>query len=208
MKSSLLLTEFAVLFLALPILLFIDVITLPLWFILLICTLYCFCLLWIDRSFERKWLWNVDGLKKSFRPVMVRAIIAFAFLGVVFALMEPESLFAFMIEEPKTWMLVMVLYPLLSVLPQELIYRSFLTHRYREVFKSDRLRIHISALAFAFVHIIYMNYPAVFLTYGAGYLFARTYHESRSLLAVAFEHAVYGCFIFTIGLGKYFYLQL
>lgn len=208
MKRSFLIIEFVILFVVLPLLVLFEMTSLPLWLILLLCTLYCFSMLWLDCGFDRRCLWNTEGLKERVRPIIIRAIIAFAFLGAVFAVMEPEALFAFMIEQPQIWLVVIVLYPMLSALPQELLYRAFFFHRYGKVFKSERLKIHISALAFAFVHIIYMNYPAVFLTYGAGYLFARTYHESRSLLAVSFEHALYGCFIFTIGLGKYFYLEI
>ena len=36
-------------------------------------------------------------------------------------------------------------------------------------------------------------------------MFATTYQRYRSLALVCLEHAIYGCLIFTLGLGWYFY---
>ncbi len=35
-------------------------------------------------------------------------------------------------------------------------------------------------------------------------MFAARYQQSRSLAASSFEHALYGCFLFTVGLGQFF----
>jgi hypothetical protein len=43
------------------------------------------------------------------------------------------------------------------------------------------------------------------LTFFGGYLFAYTYAKTRSLLLVSIEHALYGCLLYTIGLGRFFY---
>jgi hypothetical protein len=43
------------------------------------------------------------------------------------------------------------------------------------------------------------------MTLLGGTLFAFTYHRTRSLLACSVEHALYGCFVFTIGLEQLFY---
>jgi hypothetical protein len=37
-----------------------------------------------------------------------------------------------------------------------------------------------------------------------GLLFVSTYLRTRSLLAVVWEHALYGIALFTVGLGRYF----
>ena len=36
-------------------------------------------------------------------------------------------------------------------------------------------------------------------------LFAVTYHQTQSLLMTSVEHSLYGCLIFTVGLGPYFF---
>ncbi|WP_234730087.1 hypothetical protein [Acidocella facilis] len=43
------------------------------------------------------------------------------------------------------------------------------------------------------------------LTLAGGWLFARSYAATRSLTFSGVEHALYGCLVFTIGLGQYFY---
>jgi len=62
-----------------------------------------------------------------------------------------------------------------------------------------------SALAFGFVHIIFGNWISVGLSAVGGVLFAITYLQTGSLLAACVEHAIFGDFIFTIGLGEYFF---
>jgi membrane protease YdiL (CAAX protease family) len=43
------------------------------------------------------------------------------------------------------------------------------------------------------------------LTFVAGLLFAWRYQATGSLLVSSMEHALYGCYIFTVGLGELFY---
>jgi membrane protease YdiL (CAAX protease family) len=62
-----------------------------------------------------------------------------------------------------------------------------------------------SAVAFAFVHIIFRNPIAVSFTLVGGLLFAWRYQQTDSLFTSSLEHALYGCLMFTIGLGDYFY---
>jgi len=62
-----------------------------------------------------------------------------------------------------------------------------------------------SSLAFSFVHIIFGNWFAVGLCCLGGLLFSLTYQRSGSLLLASIDHAVFGNFIFTIGLGQFFH---
>jgi hypothetical protein len=39
-------------------------------------------------------------------------------------------------------------------------------------------------------------------------MFAFTYRTSKSLMVVFTEHMLYGNFIFTVGIGQYFYLPM
>jgi membrane protease YdiL (CAAX protease family) len=99
----------------------------------------------------------------------------------------------------------MVLYPLLSVCPQGIIYRGFFFARYRELFPSGMALLLASAAVFSFSHIIFRNPWSVLLTFIAGLLFAWRYEATGSLLAGNLEHALYGCYMFTVGLGALFY---
>ena len=54
-------------------------------------------------------------------------------------------------------------------------------------------------------HVVAHNVTALLLATAGGLLFASTYERRRSTLLVAAEHALYGDFIFTIGLGGLFH---
>jgi CAAX protease family protein len=77
--------------------------------------------------------------------------------------------------------------------------------RYHELVSSPAAVILLSAATFSFMHIIFRNPIAVALTFLGGILFAWRYHHSGSLAASTFEHALYGCLLFSLGLGEYFY---
>src|SRR5262249_50360457 len=102
------------------------------------------------------------------------------------------------------WLTVLLLYPVCSVLPQEVLYRRFLFARWRALGGSDAWALGASAAAFAGLHAIYGNVCAVTLTLVGGWFFADTYRRTGSLGLVCLEHALYGALIFTMGLGSYF----
>ncbi len=108
-------------------------------------------------------------------------------------------------NKPQLWLLIMVAYPVVSVWPQEVLYRAFFHHRYRAILPTPAGRIIVGALAFAFMHIVFLNWLAPVLTLPGALLFAWTYERSKSLAAVSIEHALWGCLAFTIGIGWYFY---
>lgn len=62
----------------------------------------------------------------------------------------------------------------------------------------------MSAVAFAYMHIVFRNWIAIVLAGLGGVLFASRYAQTRSLFTSCFEHALYGCWIFTVGLGRWF----
>jgi membrane protease YdiL (CAAX protease family) len=99
----------------------------------------------------------------------------------------------------------MILYPLLSVYPQELIFRTFFFHRYRQIFRQSWVLILASGLSFGLAHLFFANWIAPTLTLLGGLQFARTYDRTNSTLQAAIEHGLWGDLIFTIGLGWYFY---
>ncbi len=123
---------------------------------------------------------------------------------------SPELLLSFVRMRPGLWALVMLLYPVLSVYPQSLVYRAFLLHRYQPLFShAGSLApwglVLLSATAFSFMHLIFRNPIAPAMTFFGGILFAWRYQQTGSLAISSLEHALYGCLLFTVGLGQYFY---
>lgn len=150
--------------------------------------------------------WNAAGAKRDlWRILGLFAVLGGALTAATWVLV-PE-IGAMPREEPGAWLRMMVVYPLLSVIPQELIWRSLVYRRYRAVFTSDGAMLLASAAAFAWVHVLLENVLAVALCFVGGLLFGWTYRRTGSLAAASLEHALYGCLVFTIGLGSYFFLS-
>lgn len=167
--------------------------------------LYCFAVLRVTGAAPRP-LWQAAALnRRHLAPLLVRFALITLGLGMTAALLRPDLLFGFVRARPAFWAIVMILYPILSAIPQELIFRSFFFARYRSLFGTEAATIAVSAVAFAITHFIFQNWVAPLLTLAGGFMFARTYAATRSLALVSLEHALYGCMIFTLGLGSYFY---
>jgi len=165
----------------------------------------CTIALVLDRSFDRRQLWNAAELRRLWPTIGTRFAILGTAIAAFTALALPSFFLAFPRENPGIWAMVMVFYPLLSVYPQGVIYRAFVLHRYRPLVPSRTALIAVSAVAFGFMHVIFRNPIAVSMTIAGGLLFAWTHLRSRSLLVSSIEHALYGQLIFTVGLGWFFY---
>jgi uncharacterized protein len=147
--------------------------------------------------------WNTAGARAGIKSVLRRFIMMAILLTSFTIIHDFDRLFSFPLERPSMWLLVMFLYPLLSVWPQEIAYRTFFLQRYEPIFKMHTTLA--SALAFGYAHIVFGNWIAIVFCTCGGWLFADTYRRHRSLALVCVEHALYGCLIFTLGLGWYFY---
>ena len=137
--------------------------------------------------------------------ILAISLVAAALVAAAVRRLAPRLLFGFVKDDPDIWAVVMVLYPVLSVYPQGLIYRSFLMHRYAAIIRPGWPLIVLSAVAFAFMHLTFRNWFAVISTFLGGLLFAWRYQATGSLFTSVLEHALYGCWMFTIGIGGYFY---
>ena len=159
-----------------------------------------------SKSFDKTEFWNAKAINSK-NLIRISALFFPAVIIITAGtyILEPERFLQFMLTNTGMWVLVMIFYPILSVYPQELIYRSFIFHRYKNLFNNNIAMILASAVAFGYVHIIFNNWVAVILSTFGGLIFATTYHRFKSLGLVCIEHALYGCFIFTVGLGWYFY---
>jgi uncharacterized protein len=144
---------------------------------------------------------NKAALFKIFFRFIPLAIAATAFMLIVL----PESWLSLYRRSARLWLLVMLLYPLLSVLPQEIIYRVFMFDRYRSLFTKAQYWILASAIAFALAHLFLKNALAPLLSLLGGLIFASTYNQSRSLVLACIEHSLYGNLLFTLGMGQHFY---
>ena len=162
-------------------------------------------LLWDDtfrirREFSRGFTWRQCGF----------ILLTFVSLGgaIILAtyLVYPQRFLGFPRYATSIWLIVMILYPLLSVVAQELVFRTFFFHRYGPLFKEAKwLAVMTNGLLFGFAHIIFGNLIAVLGSAVIGFVLAYRYYETRSFWAVWFEHSLFGCLVFTVGLGGFFF---
>lgn len=120
-------------------------------------------------------------------------------LGVYFY--KPEWLFIAVREKPILWVKIFFIYSILSVYPQEVIYRVFFFARYERLFKDKRLLIIANGLFFATAHVFFNNGMVLFITFIGGMIFSYTYQKTRSTSMIFIEHTLYGYWIFTVGMG-------
>ena len=116
--------------------------------------------------------------------------------------MDYENLFIVVKTKPNLWVMILFIYSFFSVYPQELVYRTFFFQRYESLFRSHLLFVIVNAAIFSLAHIFFKNTLVMFLTFAGGILFALTFKKTKSTLLVSIEHAVYGCWLFTVGMGE------
>jgi uncharacterized protein len=206
-KKKRLFFEFSVLFVFIPIFLiplnsFMGRVIIP---ALLLTSFFVFRVLKKDLDFDKKALWKGQLTRKEITRIFLRFIPGAILLGLFTYLCSPDLFLTFPRKVPQFWIMVMILYPLVSVYPQELIFRTFIFYRYKLLFQKKYAMIIASAAAFGLYHLFFCNWIAPVLSLAGGFLFAGTYARTRSTAAVVLEHALWGDLIFTIGLGMYFY---
>ncbi len=126
------------------------------------------CLLGLRRepAFDRRQLWNPADFRRHLRAVALRFAVGGPLLLVVAWLALPDCWRSpLVLRHPRLWLLIILAYPLLSVYPQGIVYRSFLLHRYRRLFPGEWPIAIASAVAFALVHSVFHNWMAPALSW-------------------------------------------
>ena len=144
------------------------------------------------------------------RPELLRLGLQIAVAGALLALFvrawRPDWFLDLPLRRPSRWLLFLGLYPLLSVIPQELLFRAFLFHRYGALLRSPTACVLASSAAFGLAHAFYGSWLVVGLSTLGGIAFAWTFVRTGSLSLVVLEHSLYGILLFTLGLGRLFTL--
>ena len=198
--------EFAILFVLIPLLLFDFGTRLAIYLSLWAAGLYALAVLYRTPGFSWRKLWDGDGWSLSAKRI---AFIRFLVLAVLLAgatwLLVPLRFMRFPIDRFPLWCAVMVVYPILSIIPQELFFRSFYFARYRGVVAEKWAGILINGLLFGFSHIVLSNWVAPTFCASGGAIIAQSYRQHRSLKWAVIEHTFYGNWVFTVGIGYYFF---
>ena len=147
----------------------------------------------IKRSFD----WKFYCKQLCFRLSFI-ALLTILFM----CLTNRGSLFSVLLEKPKTWVIMLFVYSLFSVVPQEIIFRTLYFKRYKCLVRNQNLFILLNAVVFSLAHLFYKNTLVLLITFLGGLLFALTFKKTKSTILVSIEHAIYGCWLFTVGMGE------
>src|SRR5262249_10553786 len=148
--------------------------------ILWVIALFCVAFLLSDPSFDRAALWRLPVRHPHVTKMAIRYVVLATLLAVIVRVFSPPSLGRFPRRNPKFFALFVVAYPLLSALPQGIIWRVVLAHRYAPLFDGRTGLLVAGALAFALAHITFRNVIALVLTACGGALFLDTYLATGS----------------------------
>ena len=197
--------ELCALYLGLPLLLYTQRHALEGWImpILLLLAGGCTAVLWTDGSFKRKQLWNREAFRRHVRRTLVWFVPGAVLVGTTFAFLRPDLLWLLPQSQTGVWLMIMLTYPVFSVYPQEIVFRTFFFHRYHPLFPTIRTKVLASGVAFGLAHVVFANWTAPLMTTVMGVLFGVTYARTGSTLQASLEHGIWGWFAFTVGLGWY-----
>lgn len=198
--------EFAVIMVALPLVLYATGTRLGIYLSLWGAGLYAYFMLRRAPDFSFRKIWEGEAwAREAKRNLLLRFFVLAAVLAVLTLVLVPEKFFRFPLDRFPLWLAVMVLYPILSIVPQELFFRSFYFRRYGDIIPGKWPGILVNGLLFGFSHIVLNNWIAPTFCAVGGALFAYSYSQHRSLKWSVIEHTLYGCWVFTVGIGYYFF---
>ena len=157
-------------------------------------------ILYFDKSF------SFTSLRKKvdwkFIIIFSLMFLSLSFFYVI--LVDKDLLFIFPKTNFELWLLVILIYPFLSVIPQEIVYRVFFFQRYFPNERSFYFLTLLNMIVFSYGHIVFNNVHAILITAIVSPIFTYAYLK-KSFFTCIVLHALGGQIIFTLGLGKYFF---
>ena len=194
------LSELFILFIVFPIAMAVDF---PIWIKLATGILGFIYVIYIMLKVEKN-KFKISS-KINWKPFWKTTLLKLLFIAIVTFLYvwftDKNQLFVVVRSKPLLWVVILFVYSLLSVYPQELLYRTFFFQRYQSLVNNRKLFLFINAIIFSLGHMFFKNALVIVLTFLGGLLFAFSYNKTKSTLLVSIEHAIYGCWLFTIGMG-------
>jgi membrane protease YdiL (CAAX protease family) len=194
--------EFGVLFVGLPL---VMALALPpdwLWPVLFGMTAAALVLLGLTPGF--RWRELVAG-QIGWGRVALAALTTASVCALFVWWLVPQQALWLPRRAPGLWLAILGLYPFLSALPQELVFRALFFRRYGGLFPNRHGAVAANALVFALAHLMFWNWVALALCLAGGVLLAVAYLGPGGFREALLLHAVCGAIVFTSGLGAFFY---
>jgi hypothetical protein len=159
-----------------------------------------------DPTFDPADLYRLSLHDEYLHVVTGRFFVLAVPLLAVGRWLTPAEFLLFPRKQPGLWVMFAILYPVLSSVPQGILFRVYFVQTFGSLFETHGALVLAGAIVFSLGHLVFRNTPALIITACGGALFIDTYVHTHSMMLAAIEHGVYGTLAFTAGLGKYLYL--
>jgi len=190
--------ELTVLYLILPLLIIFNFVNLKYrWFLFAFIFVYIIVLINMMKPTLRDF--KILGIKIS-------KVLRLTFLYIIASLLILLILYfqnTISLNSLTFYLLVLIVYPLVSVPIQEIFFRFFYFHRYSNLTSQNTI-IFLNILLFAFYHKIYGGWISVILSFAGGIIITFIYLKYNSYWWACICHGILGIIVFVTGLGKYF----
>jgi len=193
--------ELAVLFVGLPLIMAFAIDPTRMWTVLISSGVLALILLHYTDEFR----WG-DLLRGGidWKQTAALGVVTLIAATILCWVLLPDRLFILLLEMPLFLPILAIAYPIILVLPQELIFRPLFFKRYGHLFGTENIAIFANAVLFSFAHLMYFHWVVFLMTFIGSFIFARAYLRGSFPQAMA-DHSIAGLMIFLSGLGWLFY---
>ncbi len=139
------------------------------------------------------------------KAVALFGVITLLLASLLCLWLLPERLFFLPRQNPAILLMIAAAYPLILVLPQEVLYRPLFYRRYGHLFGSQNRAVWANAVLFSLAHLMYWHWLVFLLTFIGSFVFSHAYLKQNSFPQALALHSVAGVMIFASGLGWLFY---
>lgn len=146
-----------------------------------------------------------DWANWSLREVVLFTAFMSVFCVGLIQVTRPDAAFFLLVHRPEMLAFIWIGYPVLSALPQELLFRPLFFRRYHAILPEGRAAYVLNAAIFSFAHLMYWSWIVALMTFAGGLLFTWAYRQRGSFFYAVLLHAIAGNIIFAVGLDVYFY---
>jgi uncharacterized protein len=144
------------------------------------------------------------GARVDWRVVGLFAVVALGGALVVSWVATKGHPLAFAAARPGYLVLILIFYPILSVVPQELVFRVLWFRRYARLVPDGWAGIVLNAAVFSLAHLMYWSWVVAGMTFAGGLAFAWAYQRRGSFPMAVIMHGLAGQIVFALGLGVFF----
>jgi membrane protease YdiL (CAAX protease family) len=138
-------------------------------------------------------------------PVFWLALITMVFATALTLWLLPDRFLGLPKQAPAMLLVIAVFYPLVLVIPQEIVFRPLFFTRYGGLFATRAQAVLANAFLFSLAHLMYWHWVVLLLTFCGSLVFSWAYLNKNSFPLAVVLHSVAGIIIFASGLGWLFY---